>query len=44
MRQGRSCGKVVHQSVFGNCVDRKSNGFPPIPQKNAEWMGNGNLP
>ena len=30
-------------SIFGNCVDRKFVGFPPIPQKKAEWMGHGSL-
>jgi hypothetical protein len=30
-------------SFFGNSVDRKFVGAPPIPQKNAEWMGHGSL-
>jgi hypothetical protein len=28
---------------FGNYVDQKLVGFPPIPQKKAEWMGHGSL-
>ena len=26
-------------SVFANCAVRNSVGLPPIPRKNAEWMG-----
>jgi hypothetical protein len=32
-----------NESFFGNCVDRNFAGIPPIPQKNAEWMGHGSL-
>jgi hypothetical protein len=30
---------VGEWSVFGNCVEINSIGFPSIPLKNAEWMG-----
>ena len=29
----------IYLEFFGNCVDRIFVGIPPIPQKNAEWMG-----
>jgi len=32
-----------YQSVFRNGADRKAVGLPPIPQKEAEWMGYGSL-
>jgi hypothetical protein len=34
----------LHPRAFlGIRVDRKFIGFPPIPQKKAEWMGHGSL-
>ena len=35
--------KKLFLGIFANCVDWKFSGFPPIPQKNAEWMGHRDL-
>jgi hypothetical protein len=34
---------ISSRGVFRNSVDRGFIGFPPIPQKEAEWMGHEGL-